>query len=255
MPRRSWIEGSGFPVAVIVGIVLILEAVCAMGWISPLLLAAPSDTLGWLVANANDSGLYHDIGITLRRVSIAFFLSAAIGIPLGSLMGSFRSVERALRFPVDFSRSIPATALFPLFLIFFGAGEGPRVAAAVYGASLIITMSTMSGIKQASATRLKAARMFGASGWKMFTYVLIPEALPSILTGLRLGVSLAFVIIVLVEMFVGTSAGIGHRLIEAQIIFEIPHVYGMILIAGFIGYAMNRLFVLLETRVSHYVGQ
>jgi NitT/TauT family transport system permease protein len=79
--------------------------------------------------------------------------------------------------------------------------------------------------------------------------------MPSILTGLRLGVSLAFVIVVLVEMFVGTTAGIGHQLIDAQTLYDIPEVYALIFIAGLLGYLINQLFILVEGRIAHYVGR
>ena len=114
----------GMPAFFVLGVIAVAELICALGWISPLLLAPPHKALAWIVMHAADPQLYHDIGITLRRVGIAFGLSAVIGIPIGALMGYFRFVERVLTFPVDFSRSIPATALFPLFLIFLGPVKG-----------------------------------------------------------------------------------------------------------------------------------
>lgn len=250
LTRDRWVSVLG-----VLGILLVWELVSTLGLVSPLLLSPPHAIAKWLAQNITSSELWLHIAVTLRRVSLAFGLSTLIGIPLGVLMGHFRPVERVLTLPVDFSRSIPATALFPLFLIFFGAGEGPRVAASVYGASLIIAINAMSGIKQANTIRLQAARMMGASGLTLFTRVLLPEAMPSILTGLRLGVSLAFVIVVLVEMFVGTTAGIGHKLIDAQTIYEIPEVYALIFIAGLLGYFINQIFIAVERRIAHYVGR
>jgi ABC-type nitrate/sulfonate/bicarbonate transport system permease component len=237
------------------GILGLWELVCRLGWISPLLLAAPHDIVLWLGTHLTSISLWIDILVTTRRVCLAFVLSAAIGIPLGMAMGYFPVLEKILTLPVDFCRSIPATALFPLFLIFFGSNEGPRVAAAIYGASLIIAINTMSGIKQADTIRVQAAKVMGATGLELFRRVLLPEAMPSILIGLRLGVSLAFVIVVLVEMFVGTTAGIGQQLIDAQTLYEIPEVYALIFIAGLLGYVINQLFVFMERRIAHYVGR
>lgn len=241
--------------AALLAIISLWEIVCQLKLISPLLLAAPHDIVLWLGEHLTSGDLWMHIAVTLRRVSLAFVLSSSIGIPLGVVMGYFPTLEKVLTLPVDFCRSIPATALFPLFLIFFGPGEGPRVAAAIYGASLIIAINTMSGIKQADTIRVQAAKVMGAAGLRLFARVLLPEAMPSILTGLRLGVSLAFVIVVLVEMFVGTSAGIGHRLIDAQTLYEIPEVYALIFIAGLLGYLINQLFVFMEGRIAHYVGR
>ncbi|MBF0275578.1 MAG: ABC transporter permease, partial [Nitrospinae bacterium] len=209
----------------------------------------------WLISRSFDSSLWSDISMTLTRVFIAFALSALIGVPLGMLMGFFPKVESAFRLPIDFSRSIPATALFPLFILLFGTGEEPRIAAAIYGGSLIILMNTMSGVKQANIARIKAAKAYGAKGWNLFYYVLIPEALPSIFTGFRLGVSLAFVIIILVEMFIGTSSGLGHRIIDAQILYRIPEVYASIGLTGIFGYLLNLMFAYMEGRIVHYSGR
>ena len=242
-------------IGAIAGILLLWELVCRLGLVSPLLLASPLSIASWMAANIASPSLWVHVVVTLRRVAVAFIISALIGIPLGVAMGYFRTLEKVLTLPVDFCRSIPATALFPLFLIFFGVGEGPRVAAAAYGASLIIAINAMSGIKQANAIRVQAARVMGAAGLQLFWRVLLPEAMPSILTGLRLGVSLAFVIVVLVEMFVGTTAGIGHQLIDAQTLYDIPEVYALIFIAGLLGYLINQLFILVEGRIAHYVGR
>jgi len=242
-------------IGAVIALLALWEIVCALGLISPLLLAAPHSIVQWLAENVSSLDLWIDVGVTLRRVSLAFVLSALIGIPIGVAMGYFPTLEKVLTLPVDFGRSIPATALFPLFLIFFGKGEGPRVAAAVYGAALIIAINAMSGIKQANTIRVQAARVMGASGLQLFSRVLLPEAMPSILTGLRLGVSLAFVIVVLVEMFVGTTAGIGQQLMDAQTLYEIPEMYALIFIAGLLGYLINQIFIAVEGRIAHYVGR
>jgi len=239
----------------VMAVFLILwQAVTSLELVSSLLLASPLKIIQWISQNILNYALWQDIGMTIQRVSVSFALSVAIGVPLGMLMGYFSHIEKALRLPVDFSRSIPATALFPLFILLFGSGEGPRVAAAVYGASLIILMNTMAGVKQANIMRIKTAKAYGAKGAKLFFYVLLPESLPSMITGFRLAVSLAFVIIVLVEMFIGTSMGLGHRIIDAQMLYEIPQMYGTIIITGTLGYLLNLLFAAIENKVVHYVG-
>lgn len=231
------------------------QGVTAIKLVSPLLLSSPVEIVVWIVQNVLNLALWQDIAMTIQRVFLSFVISVIIGVPIGMLMGYFVNIEKALRLPVDFSRSIPATALFPMFIVFFGSGEGPRIAAAIYGASLIILMNSMAGVKQANLMRIKTAKAYGATGYKLFRYVLLPESMPSIITGFRLGVSLAFVIIVLVEMFIGTSAGLGHRIINAQMLYEIPQMYGTIFITGILGFLLNMLFAAIESKVVHYVGQ
>jgi len=251
---KSWIKQNYLSFVVSVVFLILWELIVRFKLVSTLLLASPSKILEWLINNIGDNSLWVDIKQTLYRVFVSFLISILIGVPLGMLMGFSKSMEKLLRFPVDFSRSIPATALFPLFLLLFGAEEGSRIAAAIYGASLIILMNTMSGVKHANNARIKAAKAYGAYSWKLFFYVLIPEALPSIFTGLRLAISLAFVIVILVEMFIGTISGLGHRIIDAQMLYEIPEMYCTILITGCLGYFINYLFALCERKIIHYSG-
>jgi len=236
-------------------LVLAWQATCSSRLVSNLLVASPMAIAAWFANAVLHGTIWRDAGVTLERVLIAFVISAAIGVPTGLVMGSSKRVRLFFEFPIDFGRSIPATVLFPLFLIFFGAGEGSRIACAVYGATLIILVSSMKGVQQANPTRLRSAQLCGARRLTLFLHVLLPEALPSILTGFRLAVSLAFVIVVLVEMVVGTSSGLGHRMIEAQILYEIPEVYGLLVLSGTLGYLLNQVFVLVEARTCHYVGR
>ncbi|MBF0582960.1 MAG: ABC transporter permease [Magnetococcales bacterium] len=230
------------------------QVVCAIGLVSPLMLASPYNILSWFADNYSSYSLWQDINATLARVIKAFVVSIIIGVPIGFVMGYYRIIEESLTFIVDFSRSIPATAMFPVFILFFGSGEESRVAAAVYGASLIIIINTILGVKQSKKTRLKTAIAYGASGVHLFWFVLLPEALPSIIAGFRLAVSLVFVIIVLVEMFIGTSFGIGHRIIDSQMLYEIPQMYACVVLAGTIGYFLNFIFYKIEKKILHYVG-
>ncbi|MEO8165968.1 MAG: ABC transporter permease [Betaproteobacteria bacterium] len=241
-------------VAAATAMLAVWQVVCATDWVSPLLLASPFAIARWLATCLFEPAVWSDLFASVLRVLIALLISTLIGIPTGMLLGRFRALEQLLRFPIDFGRSIPATALFPLFILFFGAREGSRVAAAIYGAALIILMNTMVGVRQANAMRMRAARAYGATGWKLYVYVLLPEALPAMIAGIRLGASLSLVIIVLVEMFVGTSSGLGHRIINSQIMYEIPEMYGTIIITGTLGYAINLVFVVIEQRFAHYVG-
>jgi len=221
---------------------------------SPLLLASPLDISLWMASNLSNNQLWTDIIATVQRVIISFLFSALIGVPIGMLMGYFSKLETMLRLPVDFGRSIPATALFPLFMLFLGIGESSRIAVAIYGSSLIVLVNTVSGVKQANKNRIKTAKAYGATGWNLLIYILLPEAMPSIITGFRLGISLSFVIIILVEMFIGTTTGIGHRIIESQMLFEIPQMYSCIIFAGMFGYAMNSVFLFIEHKIGHYIG-
>ncbi len=196
-----------------------------------------------------------NVGITVYRVLAAFMISIVIGVPVGMLMGYYKHIFDSLEFIVEFFRSIPATALFPLFLFFFGINEASKIASAVFGATLIIIVNTMAGVRFANKLRIQSAKVYKAKGYKLFRHVLLPEALPEILTGFRISLSICFVIIILVEMFIGTNLGLGRVIIDAQQVYEIPKMYAAIFITGVIGFLGNKSLFIIEKKMLHYTGK
>ena len=150
-----------------------------------------------------------------------------IAIPLGIVLGSSERLYRSLEFVIDFFRSTPASAMFPLFLVLFGVGDETKISVAAFGAVLVILFNVAYGVMNARKTRLLAAKVMGASRLRVLFDVMLLESLPQTFVGLRNGVSLALVIIVVAEMFIGSHDGLGHRVFEAQQLFDMPrHVCG-----------------------------
>ena len=150
-----------------------------------------------------------------------------IAIPLGIVLGSSERLYRSVEFVIDFFRSTPASAMFPLFLVLFGVGDGTKISVAAFGAALVILFNVAYGVMNARKTRLLAAKVMGASRLRVLLDVMLLESLPQTFVGLRNGVSLALVIIVVAEMFIGSQDGLGHRVFEAQQLFDMPrHVCG-----------------------------
>lgn len=221
----------------------------------PVLLPSPAETLRDTWGALTTGTLAHDVWQTVTRTLLAFAIAAAIGVPLGVALGARERLYRAVEFIVDFFRSTPASALFPLFLILFGTGEATKIAVAAFGASLVILFNAAYGVMNARRTRVLAARVMGAGPARVLTDVLVWEALPQILVGMRQGVSLALVIVVVAEMFIGSTDGLGQRVMNAQMLFESGLMYGAIFVAGALGYALNLLFLVLEKRFVHWSGK
>ena len=185
MNKLNWVKGIEkilFPII----IVILWEVIARIGLTNPLFIPSPIAIFIVFVKNLNSLFFYENIFTTIYRVIIAFFISIIIGVPIGMLMGYYKKVYDSLEFIVEFFRSIPATALFPLFLLFFGANEASNIACAVFGCSLIILMNTMSGVRFANKLRLQSARLYKARGYKLFRYVILREAMPEILTCFRI---------------------------------------------------------------------
>jgi sulfonate transport system permease protein len=145
--------------------------------------------------------------------------------------------------------------MFPLFLVLFGVGDETKIAVAAFGAALVILFNVAYGVMNARKTRLLAAKVMGASELRILFDVMLLESLPQTFVGLRNGVSLALVIIVVAEMFIGSQDGLGHSVFEAQQLFDMPRMYAAIFAAGALGYGLNLLFLLIERRFVHWSGK
>lgn len=224
-------------------------------WVSPKLLPDPISTFKTLASSTTDATMWRDLQGTTTRTLVAFIIAAATAIPLGIVLGANQIIYRAVEFLVDFFRSTPATAMFPLFLLIFGIGETSKVAVAAFAAWLVILFNVAYGVMNARQTRILAARVMGATNTQIFRQVLFYESLPQTFVGLRVGVSMALVVIIVAEMFIGSSNGMGRRIIDAQQVFDLKQMYASILVTGVLGYSLNLLFLGIEKRFVCWAGK
>jgi len=242
------------PVVGVAGLLAIWSLVTWRQWVDPVLLPSPIATFDSLWRDMEGT-LGFDFLKTVYRTAASILIAAVIAIPLGIVLGSSERLYRSLEFVIDFFRSTPASAMFPLFLVLFGVGDETKIAVAAFGAILVILFNVAYGVMNARKTRLLAARVMGASRWRMLFDVMLLESLPQTFVGLRNGVSLALVIIVVAEMFIGSQDGLGHSVFEAQQLFDMPRMYAAIFAAGALGYGLNLLFLLIERRFVHWSGK
>lgn len=219
------------------------------------LLPSPFATLYDTGINIATGDVMADFWFTLVRVFYAFIIAVIIGVPLGIVLGANNKVYRSVEFLIDFFRSTPATAMFPLFLLLFGLGDFSKIAVACFAAMLVIVFNTAYGVMNARQTRILAARSMGASRIRIFVGVIFFETLPQTFIGLRTAVSMALVVIIVAEMFIGATDGLGHRIIDAQISYDLTDMYGSILVTGAMGYGLNVFFLALEKYFVHWSGK
>ena len=224
-------------------------------WISPKLLPDPVSTLAALGASIHDGSMLGDFLGTLNRTLASFAIAAVLGVPVGIVLGSDKRIYSSLEFVVDFFRSTPATAMFPLFLLIFGIGEESKIGIAAFSAWLVIVFNVAYGVINARPGRILAARVMGASRMRIFRDVMFYESLPQTCVGLRLGVSYALVVIIVAEMFIGADNGMGRRIIDAQQVFDLRQMYASIIATGCLGYGLNVIFLALERRFVKWSGK
>lgn len=241
-----------------IGPVVVLVLWLAVGWLG-LLNSLFVPTLPSVVAAAgrllNNADLLQQLAATASRTTAGFVLAAFVGIPIGLVLGLNRPLYRVLSVLIDFLRSVPGTALFPLFLLLFGIGDYSKIANAVFASGLIIAINTIYGVQNVNPTRILAARTMGATRQKIFTSVVFPAALPAIVGGLRVAVSIALIVIVVTEMFIGTKVGLGRLIFHSYDIFEVPEMFVGIITAGLLGYGLNRALQWCEEQIVHWSGR
>ena len=234
---------------------ILWDIVVRAGLVKVILLPTPSSTIVTLITGLAGGPLLTDFAVTLWRTTEAFLIAAIVGVPLGVLLGSNERAYRSVEFLIDFFRSTPSSALIPLFLLIFGVSDINKVAIAAFGALLIVLFNSAYGVINARKQRVMAAKVMGASRWQIFKDVLIWESLQPTFVGLRSAVSMALVIVIVAEMFIGSDNGLGHRIIDAQQVLNVKSMYAAILAAGALGYALNIVFLLLEKRIVHWSGR
>lgn len=254
-PARRFRWGRLLPFLGPVLLFLVWDVVVRAGWIKPILLPPPLATLGSLATGLAGGPLLADFAVTVGRTLQAFLIAAGVGMPLGVLLGSNERAYRSVEFLIDFFRSTPSSALIPLFLLIFGVSDINKVAIAAFGAFLIVVFNSAYGVINARKQRVMAAKVMGASRWQIFKDVLIWESLQPSFVGLRSAVSMALVIVIVAEMFIGSENGLGHRIIDAQQVLNVKSMYAAILCAGALGYALNVLFLVAERRIVHWSGR
>jgi NitT/TauT family transport system permease protein len=177
--------------------------------------------------------------VTLARLAMAFALAALAGVPLGLAMGRIRALREAVDPYIAFLFPVPKIAMLPFLLILLGVGEPAFVLTGAISAFFQITISTQAGVQTMDPRLLEVGRNYGAHGARLFRAVILPAALPSIFTGLRLGLGLALVTLVAVE-FITARSGLGHLVYRHWQMLSTVEMYGAFALVGALGLGLTR---------------
>jgi len=236
-------------------LILVWAVASQLQLVDKFFLPDPFTVIKKLIELIGSGAILGDLFSTLGRVILSFIIALVVGLPLGLFLGRSEKIYRSVEFIIDFFRSTPATALFPLFLLVFGITDKSKIAVAAFASMLIIIFNTAYGVMNAKKSRVLAAQIMGATKAQIFRWILFWESLPQTFIGLRSAISLSLVIIIVTEMFIGTASGLGRKIIDSQITYEISTMYAVILLTGILGYLLNLLFLAVEKRVLHWSGK
>jgi NitT/TauT family transport system permease protein len=223
------------------------------GIVDPLLLPTFSDVIKALINLAASGKLFVHISASIQRSLIGFGLAVLVAVPLGFLMGWYNRFERYTDLLIQSLRNTSTFALLPVFLLFLGLGEASKVAIIFYSASWQLLINTISGVKNVDPIYIKAAKSMGVSDKDLFSKIILPASLPSIIAGARLGAKIALMVVIAAEM-IGAKSGLGFFIQNAQFNFMIPEMYAGILTLAILGIMVNYLLVWFEKKATSWKG-
>lgn len=226
-------------------------AVILLRLFNPIFLPGPWVVAGALVTMAAKGQLWPHIAATLERVAIGFSTGAVLAIVLGLPAGYFRSVRNVVEPVVEMLRPIPPLAMLPLFIVWVGIGETSKVGFITYATFFPMFLTTVHAVRHLDPLLIRAAQSLGARPWQLFVRVILPAALPEMLTGIRLGVALSFFVIVISE-FIGAEQGLGFLINDGRSFFLVPQMLGAAVLLGALGYAGNALVRFAERRLLRW---
>jgi len=178
---------------------------------------------------------------TLVRLVVGFGLGAALGVAVGMAMGRSRWAEDLLLPIVSVGNPIPGLAYAPLFVIWFGLGDVPAILLVGFAASFPVAVNTWTGVKAVKEIWIRAARSMGAGERQLFRKVVLPGALPYLLTGLRLGLARAWRVLIAVEMLTSVRLGLGWLIFGAREFLNTDVMLAGIAVIGLVGLGLEKL--------------
>lgn len=244
MTRSRWII-----LAAVVVLLAIWEGICRAGWVSPILLAPPSR----IGAAAISEGPQFLVGlrVTVTEIVVAAVVASALGICVGLMAGFIRPVGHAIGPLLSAFFAVPHIVWYPLFLVWFGIGTSSKVAYGIFGGFFPVALTTMEAVRHLDRQYVTLGRSFGAGQVRLMRSILVPLAFPGVMSGLRLGVSLVVISIIVAEML-SSLGGVGYLISYYRTTFATGPVYLGIALALACAGSANVILSRIERRFGRW---
>lgn len=229
-------------------LVLIWEALARFGYIAPYVLPAPSKVVATGFKLATSGTLIYDLLVSLARAAIGFVIGGSIGFLLGTLVGFSRLAEAFIDRSVQMVRAIPFLAVLPLVIVWFGVGEAQKIFLVALGVGFPIYINTTLGIRQVDPKLVELGRVQGLTTSELIRRIILPGAMPSILTGVRFSLATAWLALVVAET-IGAQAGLGFLAMDAREFLRTDVIVLTIVIYALIGVVADVIARRLERTI------
>lgn len=233
--------------AVFIILIAVWEAGSRLGIISSLVLPAPSEAFSAFMDLVHSGNLWKHVSASLQRLVIGFFSGAALGLIVGTAAGLSSYARAGIKPLVAAIFPIPKIALLPLFIIWFGIGEGSKVATILFGCFFPTVIATYGAIDSVDRTLIRMGQSFGLSRLHIIWKIVLPAALPGILSGMRIAASISIILLVAAEM-IGAEYGIGAYVLLAGNLMATDQLIAGVAILSVLGLAVSALITLAEKR-------
>ncbi len=212
--------------------------ICRFNLVGPYLVPRPGQIAAAFLHMLRDGSLLHHILISFQRVFSGFFITVAVAVPLALLLYFLPGASPYLLGSLHFLRSIPPLAMVPLLILWFGIGEASKLAIIILASFFPVFLNTLSGLQQVDAKLLEMGRTLELNRREQVFNILFPEALPTILTGLRLAFGYSWRALIGAEM-IAASSGLGYMILDAEVLARTDKVYIGILSIGILGLLLD----------------
>jgi sulfonate transport system permease protein len=227
-------------IATLFALIVLWSVAARRGWISPIALPPPEEVTAALVRLARSGDLARHLQASLWRLVIGFALGASAGIGVGLAVGLLSHVRSAGLPLISALFPIPKIALLPLFIIWFGIGEASKIATIAFGAFFPVAIATYGGVDGVDRSLIRMAQSFGLPARSIVRKIVLPGALPAVLSGLRIAASIAIILIVAAEM-IGANDGIGAFILAAGNLMQTDQLVAGVLVLSLLGLAIAAL--------------
>lgn len=217
------------------------------GWISALTLPSPSDILGTFGDLYNTGLWYKHLAPSISRLVVGALLGVTVGISIGVLIGLFSYVRSGLIPVVAAIFPIPKIALLPLFVIWFGIGEGSKYALIALGSFTPMVVATYGAVDNVDRTLIRMGQSFNLTWFSIVWKIVLPGALPGILSGLRISLAIAIILLVAAEML-GAEFGVGAYVLEAGSLYDLERLFAGVVVLSILGVVVSGLISFAEKR-------
>ncbi|WP_313358613.1 ABC transporter permease [Corynebacterium variabile] len=236
-------------------LILILLAVWEItprnDWVNPIFLPPLSDVLDAAWRLTTDGTLGHHVGASLTRSVVGFGIAVVAGVTLGLLIGWYRFLADLLTPVLEILRNTAALALLPVVTLLLGIGETAKISLVVYAALFPILLNTLTGVRTVDPLLVRSARSLNLRPHQIFIRVVLPSAVPSIFTGLRMGAAASILVLVAAEM-IGAKSGLGYLIQASQLNFQIANMYVGIIAIAALGLLANYGLLAVQRRLSRW---